>query len=66
MKDHLKQIKNRLLCGKVEEAAMLKDRNYFPTQTRNDKGKFLFDLHQAWDLLCDDVADIYNNKFSSF
>ena len=57
LSDHRKQIKKGLLRSKIEESAMLQDRQRFPRQRRNQKGELVFDLHPARDLLRKDVAE---------
>ena len=56
LRGHLKQIRNGLLCSKVEERAMDHDRQIFEETKRNERGELIFDFDVARDLLRADVA----------
>jgi len=55
LKDHRKQVKERLTQSRAEARALEHDRAIFPRKDRNSRGELVFDLHPAKLLLRQDV-----------
>ena len=56
LRDHRKQVKGDLRHAQEEEAFLAHDRRIFPRSSTDHRGKLVFDLHPAKEILRDDVS----------